>query len=212
METARDYIQEGYTWVVDIDLEKFFDRVNHDKLMALLARNIHDKRVLKLIRKYLQSGVMISGIEIVTEEGTPQGGPISPLLSNVMLDELDKELERRGHKFCRFADDANIYVKSQKAGMRVMLSITKYIEEKLKLKVNKGKSAVDRPWKRKFLGFSFYQKKDGIGIRVHEKSLKRFKDKIRELTSRSSGKSTEVKIGMLKQKWLDGLTILGLRI
>ena len=200
IEAARKYIQEGYTWVVDIDLEKFFDRVNHDKLMALVSRKVSDKRVLKLIRRYLESGVMINGLEIVTEEGTPQGGPLSPLLSNIMLHELDKELESRGHKFCRFADDCNIYVKSQKAGNRVMASITKFIEEKLKLKINQGKSAVDRPWKRKFLGFSFYLKKDGVGIRVHEKSIKRFKVEVRELTSKSDGSNIASKIMKLKQK------------
>jgi RNA-directed DNA polymerase len=200
IEAAREYIQEGYTWVVDIDLEKFFDRVNHDKLMALISQKISDKRVLKLIRKYLESGVMINGLEIVTEEGTPQGGPLSPLLSNIMLNELDKELESRGHKFCRFADDCNIYVKSRKAGERVMASITKFIEGRLKLKINRGKSAVDRPWKRKFLGFSFYLKKDGVGIRVHEKSIKRFKAEVREMTSKSDGSNIASKIMKLRQK------------
>lgn len=158
--------------MVDIDLAKYFDTVNHDKLMSLVSRKVTDKRVLKLIRAYLQSGVMINGVVVETEEGCPQGGPLSPLLGNIMLDELDKELERRGHKFCRYADDSNIYVRSRRAGERVMQSITEYLEGELKLKVNKEKSAVDRPWKRKFLGFSFYHKKDGVGIRVHAKTVK----------------------------------------
>lgn len=152
---AKEYISEGYRWVIDMDLEKFFDKVNHDKLMGILANRIQDRLVLKLIRKYLQAGVMINGVTYDSEEGTPQGGPLSPLLSNILLDKLDKELERRGHKFVRYADDCNIYMKSKKAGERVMNSITNFIEVKLKLKVNREKSAVDRPWKRKFLGFSF---------------------------------------------------------
>ena len=154
IQKAETYINEGYRWVVDIDLEKFFDRVNHDILMYKLSRSIKDKRVLRLIRKYLQAGIMINGIVVTSEEGTPQGGPLSPLLSNIMLDELDKELEKRGHKFCRYADDCNIYVKSKRAGERVMENITNFIEGKLKLKVNRSKSAVERPWKRKFLGFT----------------------------------------------------------
>ncbi|WP_427340845.1 group II intron reverse transcriptase/maturase, partial [Caloranaerobacter sp. DY30410] len=177
VKKAKEYINEGYAWVVDIDLEKFFDRVNHDILMSILAKKIKDKRVLRLIRKYLESGVMIGGLYTKTEEGTPQGGPISPLLSNILLDVLDKELEARGHKFCRYADDCNIYVKSQRAGKRVMESITKILEKRLKLKFNKEKSAVDRPWRRKFLGFSFYYKESEIKIRPREKSIKRLKDR-----------------------------------
>ncbi|WP_238475965.1 group II intron reverse transcriptase/maturase [Clostridium manihotivorum] len=150
IKKAEQYINEGYRWVVDMDLEKFFDKVNHDILMYKLSRSIKDKRVLSLIRKYLQSGIMINGVVVRNEEGTPQGGPLSPLLSNIMLDELDKELEMRGHKFCRYADDCNIYVKSERAGKRVMENITAFIERKLKLKVNREKSAVDRPWRRKF--------------------------------------------------------------
>jgi len=196
---AEVYINEGCTWVVDIDLEKFFDRVNHDILMSKLEKRIGDKRVLKLIRRYLESGVMINGIKVATEEGTPQGGPLSPLLANIMLDELDKELERRGHKFCRYADDCNIYVKSRSAGNRVMKSIKKFIETKLKLKVNETKSAVDRPWKRKFLGFSFYTKENEVRIRIHEKSIKRFKEKIREITNRNKGISMEYRIRRLNQ-------------
>jgi group II intron reverse transcriptase/maturase len=194
---AKEYIESGRKYVVDIDLEKFFDRVNHDKLMYLLSKKIGDKRVLKLIRQYLQSGVMINGLWSVTEEGTPQGGPLSPLLSNVMLDELDKELEKRGHKFCRYADDCNIYVKSQKAAERVMKSVSRYLEEELKLKVNEKKSEVGNPKQRKFLGFSFYQKRQEIGVRIHSKPLERIKDKVRKLTSRSNGMSMEERIKKL---------------
>lgn len=194
---AKDYIEAGYTWVVDIDLARYFDTVNHDKLMSLVARKVKDKRVLKLIRAYLNSGVMINGVVVEVEEGCPQGGPLSPLLSNIMLDELDKEMEKRGHKFCRYADDCNAYVKSKRAGERVMQSITEYLEKKLKLKVNQDKSAVDRPWRRKFLGFSFYNKKDKVGIRLHAKPLDKFKNKVREILSRSNGLSMEQRIRAL---------------
>jgi group II intron reverse transcriptase/maturase len=196
---AQEYMNMGYTWVVDIDLAKYFDTVNHDKLMSLVARRIKDKRVLKLIREYLKAGVMINGVVIDTTDGCPQGGPLSPLLSNIMLDELDKELEKRGHKFCRYADDCNIYVRSRKAAERTMKSVVEFLEGPLKLKVNKEKSAVDRPWKRKFLGFSFYCAKKGIGIRVHEKSIKRVREKIRAITSRSNGKSMEYRLTKLAQ-------------
>jgi RNA-directed DNA polymerase len=152
---ARQYVREGRRWVVDIDLEKFFDRVNHDILMSRLARRIKDKRVLRLIRRYLQAGMMSNGLTTVRREGTPQGGPLSPLLSNILLDELDKELERRGHKFCRYADDCNVYVRSRSAGERVLKSITIFLERRLRLKVNAEKSAVARPWERRFLGYSF---------------------------------------------------------
>ena len=171
IKAARIHIEQGCCWTVDLDLEKFFDRVNHDKLMSLLARKVKDKRVLKLIRKYLESGIMTNGVKVENEEGAPQGGPLSPLLANIMLDELDRELEKRGHRFCRYADDCNIYVKSRKAGERVMVSITRYIEEKLKLKVNRNKSAVDRPSKRKFLGFSFYVVKGKARNFIHGKCI-----------------------------------------
>ena len=194
IKAARKHIEEGYRWTVDLDLEKFFDQVNHDKLMSLVARKVKDKRVLKLIRKYLESGVMINGIKVRNEEGTPQGGPLSPLLANIMLDELDRELERRGHRHCRYADDCNIYVKSRKAGERVMESITRYIEEKLKLKVNRNKSAVDRPSKRKFLGLSFYMVKGKARNFIHIKSIQRFKGKVRLITSRSNGRSMERRV------------------
>ncbi|PID01017.1 group II intron reverse transcriptase/maturase [Sporosarcina sp. P2] len=195
---AKGYIQEGNRWVIDIDLEKFFDKVNHDRLMGTLAKRIEDKRLLKLIRKYLKSGIMINGIVTTSEEGTPQGGPLSPLLSNIVLDELDKELEERDHKFVRYADDCNIYVKTQRAGNRVMSSVTSFIEGKLKLKVNLNKSAVDRPWKRKFLGFSFTNGKEPK-VRIPKESVKRMKNKIREITSRKKPYPMEYRIKKLNQ-------------
>lgn len=199
IKQAQVYINEGYTTVVDIDLEKFFDRVNHDKLMYLLSKRIKDKRLLRLIRRYLESGVMNGGLMSPSREGTPQGGPLSPLLSNVMLHELDKELEKRGHRFCRYADDCNIYVKSPRAGERVMASISEFIEQRLKLKVNRDKSAVDHVTQRKFLGFSFYRWQGGYGIRVDNKSIRRLKEKLRLLTSRSKGWRMETRIERLNQ-------------
>jgi len=199
IKQAQVYLKEGYTTVVDIDLENFFDRVNHDKLMYLLSMRILDKRLLRLIRKYLESGVMVGGLVSPSREGTPQGGPLSPLLSNVMLHELDKELEKRGHRFCRYADDSNIYVKSQRAGERVMSSITQFIEQRLKLKVNRNKSAVDSVIHRKYLGYSFYVRNGEFRPRVDAKSIKRLKDKLRLLTSRSNGWSMEARIYRLNQ-------------
>lgn len=196
---CKEYIDAGYTWAVDIDIAKYFDTVNHDKLMRLLSETIEDSRVLSLIRKYLQSGVMLHGVVQETEEGCPQGGNLSPLLSNIMLNELDIELSKRGLKFCRYADDANIYVRSQKAATRVMASITRFLEQELRLKVNKEKSAVDRPWKLKFLGFSFYPKKGGIGIRVHPKPVKKFKQKLKEITGRNNAMSMEQRREKLRQ-------------
>ncbi|WPZ18127.1 group II intron reverse transcriptase/maturase [Geobacillus subterraneus] len=195
---AKEYIRDGHRWVVDMDLEKFFDKVNHDRLMGTLAKRIQDKPLLKLIRKYLQSGVMINGVVSSTLEGTPQGGPLSPLLSNIVLDELDKELERRGHKFVRYADDCNIYVKSKRAGLRTIASIQRFIEGKLRLKVNEKKSAVDRPWKRKFLGFSFTYHKEPK-VRIAKESLKRVKNKVREITSRKMPYPMEYRIQKLNQ-------------
>lgn len=195
---AKQFMREGYRWVIDLDLEKFFDQVNHDRLMAKLAEKVEDKMILKLIRKYLQSGVMINGVVMDTAQGAPQGGPLSPLLSNVVLDELDKELEIRGHLFVRYADDCNIYVKTRKAGERVKKSITAFIENKLKLKVNQDKSAVDRPWKRKFLGFSFTWNKEPK-IRVASQSMKKVKTKIREITLRKRPLSLEQRIEELNQ-------------
>jgi len=184
---ARGHIEQGYSWTVDIDLEKFFDKVNHKKLMNRVARKVKDKRVLRLIDRYLESGIMINGVRVKSEEGTPQGGPLSPLLANIMLDDLDKELEKRGHKACRYADDCNIYVKSLRAGERVMRSIGKYIENELKLKINHQKSAVDRPSKRKFLGFSFYKFKGKVRNYIPQKPIQRFKTKVKEITARSKG-------------------------
>jgi RNA-directed DNA polymerase len=193
VKQAQAYVQEGYDWVVDIDLEKFFDRVNHDMLLARVARVAKDKRVLKLIRAYLESGVMVNGVVMDTEEGTPQGGPLSPLLSNIMLDDLDKELERRGHKFVRYADDCNIYVKTRRAGERVMGSVVEFLEGKLKLRVNRQKSKVDRASKIKFLGFSFYRYRGEVRIRVATKTLQRFRMRMRRLTRRTrSGKLEDI--------------------
>jgi RNA-directed DNA polymerase len=193
---AQQYIAAGCSWVVDLDLEKFFDRVNHDRLMARIAKRVDDKRLLKLIRAFLNAGVMENGLLGPSVEGTPQGGPLSPLLSNVVLDELDRELERRGHRHVRYADDCNIYVRSERAGHRVMKSITRFITQRLKLQVNETKSAVARPQERKFLGFSFT---DDPGTRraIAPKALERFKDKIREITRQAKGVSIETTVKRL---------------
>ena len=182
---SQEYVREGYEWVVDIDLEKFFDRVNHDMLIARVARVVKDKRVLKLIRAYLESGVMIHGVVVTTEEGTPQGGPLSPLLANIQLNDLDRELEKRGHKFVRYADDCNIYVRSQRAGERVMASVRGFLEQKLKLKVNLKKSRVEKAYWVKFLGFSFYKHRGEVRIRVAQQALKRSRAKLHRLTKRT---------------------------
>src|SRR4030081_1425167 len=187
---AQQYIAAGHRWVVDLDLEKFFDRVNHDKLMAAIARRVTDKRVLRLIGAFLKVGVLENGLVSPAEEGTPQGGPLSPLLSNIVLDELDRELERRKHRFVRYADDCNIYVRSRAAGQRVMKNVTRFLTRRLKLKVNEAKSAVARPETRKFLGFSFSRNKDPKR-RIAPKVLLRCKQKIRELTRRTRGISLE---------------------
>jgi RNA-directed DNA polymerase len=184
---AQAYIAEGYNYVVDIDLEKFFDRVNHDKLMARVAERVSDKRLLKLIRAFLNAGVMEEGLVRPIDEGTPQGGPLSPLLSNLVLDELDQELTRRGHRFCRYGDDSNIYVRSRRAGDRVMASVGRFLMTKLRLKVNESKSAVARPAERKFLGFSISN--DGSEREIAPQALKRFKGRVRELTRRTLGVS-----------------------
>jgi RNA-directed DNA polymerase len=183
---AQAYLEAGYTWVVDMDLEKFFDRVNHDVLMSRVARRVEDKRLLKLIRAFLNSGVMINGLTSATPEGTPQGGPLSPLLSNFLLDDLDRELESRGLRFARYADDCNIYVKSKRAGTRVLQSVTCWLDRKLRLKVNQSKSAVDRPWKRKFLGFTFTTRRKRS---IAPSSRLKFKKRIRQLTKRNRGAS-----------------------
>jgi RNA-directed DNA polymerase len=194
---AREYMREGYDWVVDLDLEKFFDRVNHDLLLARVARTVSDKPLLRLIRRFLESGVLADGLVSVTEEGTPQGGPLSPLLSNIVLDDLDKELEKRGHKFVRYADDCNIYVRSRRSGERVTASVTAFLKNRLQLSVNDEKSAVDRPWKRKLLGLSFLAQ--GRRIRIAKESVKRVKEKIRSLTQRSSAVSMSERIRRLNQ-------------
>ena len=183
---AQQYIAEGHGWVVDLDLEKFFDRVNHDRLLAAVAERVADKRMLKLIRAFLKAGVMEDGLVSAVDEGTPQGGPLSPLLSNLVLDELDRELERRGHHFVRYADDCNIYVDSERAGQRVMESVTHFITHRLKLKVNQAKSAVARPVQRKFLGFSFTGEQEPRR-RIAPKAIARFKQRIREQTRRTRG-------------------------
>lgn len=195
---AQEYIQQGCDWVVDLDLEKFFDRVNHDVLMSRVARRISDKRMLKLIRGFLNSGVMENGLVGPTEEGTPQGGPLSPLLSNLLLDELDQELERRGHRFVRYADDCNIYVRSERAGQRVMEGVKGFLTQKLRLKVNESKSAVARPKDRKFLGFSFTSG-EVVKRRVAPKAILRFKERIRELTRRTRGISIKRMIEELRR-------------
>src|SRR6266542_2249020 len=183
---AQQYIAEGYRWVVDLDLEQFFDRVNHDRLIAAVAKRVADPRMLKLIGAFLRAGVMENGLVTAVDEGTPQGGPLSPLLSNLVLDELDRELERRGHRFVRYADDSNIYVRSERAGQRVMESITRFITHRLKLKVNQAKSAVARPGQRKFLGFSFTSEREPRR-RIAPKAIARFKERIREQTRRTRG-------------------------
>lgn len=188
VQAARRHVSEGRRWVVDIDLEKFFDRVGHDVLMARVARKVKDRRVLQLIRRYLSAGVLEGGIVSPRVEGTPQGGPLSPLLSNILLDELDKELERRGHTFCRYADDCNIYVHTRRSAQRVMDSLTQFLEQQLKLKVNRAKSAVGRPWERTFLGYSMtFHKKPRL--KVADSSVKRLKANLRQLFRRGRGRS-----------------------
>ncbi len=194
VQRAQSYIGEGRRWVVDLDLEKFFDRVNHDILMSRVARGVQDERILKLIRRYLEAGMMSEGVVSARAQGTPQGGPLSPLLSNILLTDLDRELERRGHRFCRYADDCNIYVKSEAAGQHAMAAITDYLERKLKLQVNRDKSAVARPWQRKFLGYSVTMHKQAR-LKIADSSLKRLKDRVREIVvgnaSRNLGKTIE---------------------
>jgi RNA-directed DNA polymerase len=194
---AQQYLLDGYAWVVDIDMEKFFDRVNHDKLMGKLAERIQDKRVLKLIRRFLTAGVLEGGLVSPAVEGTPQGGPLSPLLSNIVLDELDQELSRRGHRFVRYADDSNIYVRTQRAGERVMGSLKRFITTRLKLKVNESKSAVARPHERKFLGFTFTSEEQPRRT-IADKSLERCKAKIREITRKKRGRSLEAVLAELR--------------
>ena len=193
VRVAQGYINEGYTCVVDLDIERFFDRVNHDKLMARVARVVKDKRVLKLIRKYLNSGIMVNGVKVDNPEGTPQGGPLSPLLANIMLDDLDKELEQRGLRFVRYADDCNIYVKSYRAGERVLGNVAKFLKLRLSLKINPKKSGIHRPTRAKILGFSFWWRGGNVIIRVGQKAKERCREHLRELTRRSrSGRLEEI--------------------
>jgi len=194
---AQQYLRRGYRWVVDIDLEKFFDRVNHAKLMSEVEKQIKDTRVITLIRRYLKAGLIAEGLVVAVDEGTPQGGPLSPLLSNLLLDHLERELERRGHRFVRYADDANIYVKSERAGRRVMASVSRFLTRKLRLTVNAEKSAVARPWARKFLGFTFTAK-GKPKRRIAPQALRRFKARIRQLTNRTRGISVERMIRELR--------------
>jgi group II intron reverse transcriptase/maturase len=203
LRKASEYVQDGNTIVIDIDLEKFFDKVNHDRLMYQLSQRIGDKTLLRLIRQYLQSGIMLGGLISQRVEGTPQGSPLSPLLSNIVLDELDRELKKRGHKFCRYADDCNIYVRTKIAGERVMESISRFIEEKLKLKVNRSKSKVCPVWETKFLGYRLLS--EGILV-ISPQNLKRFKDKIRQITHRNRGRGLPQIIGELNnllRGWLN---------
>lgn len=197
LDRAKEHIAAGHRWVVDMDLEKFFDRVNHDILMSRLTRQIKDKRILKLIRLFLQAGIMEGGVVSPRSEGTPQGGPLSPLLSNVLLDELDKELERRGHRFVRYADDCNIYVRSRKAGERVLDGVERFLTKRLRLVVNRDKSAVDRPWNRKFLGYTFtkhYQPR----FKVAPESVKRLKNRLREEFRKARGRNLRYVIAELQ--------------
>ncbi len=194
---AQAYIAAGYQWVVDVDLEKFFDRVHHDLLLARVAKRVGDKRLLKLIRSFLTAGVMEDGLLSSGDEGTPQGGPLSPLLSNLVLDDLDRELERRGHRFCRYAADCNVYVRSRRAGQRVMASVTKFLEKKLRLQVNRSKSAVARPDDRKFLGFRLTSGAEPQRL-ISPQALQRFQARVRELTSRTRGVSIEQMVGSLR--------------
>jgi len=196
---TQKYVENGYRQVVDCDLSKFFDRVHHDRLLSRLTTRVHDKRLLKLIRSFLTAGVMIGGLVEPAEEGTPQGGPLSPLLSNIVLDELDKELEKRGLKFVRYADDFVIFVRSNRAAKRVMESVSRYIARKLRLKVNEEKSKTTYPWRMCFLGFSFTSKRGDTRIRIHSKSIKRLKERVRELTDRNCGRSIHQIIFLLNQ-------------
>ncbi|WP_275040499.1 group II intron reverse transcriptase/maturase [Nocardiopsis kunsanensis] len=199
VRAARRAIADGHRWVVDVDLDRFFDRVNHDMVMARLARKVKDRQVLKLVRRFLEAGVMIDGVKLPVAEGTPQGSPLSPLLSNIMLDELDRELFERGHRFVRYADDLRVFVRSERAAQRVLDSITKVVEKRLRLKVNREKSSVSRASKATLLGFGFYFSRKGVGTRLASKSITRLKERIRELTSRRWSVAMEYRLDRLNR-------------
>lgn len=200
VQQSRRYIEEGRRWVVDADLEKFFDRVNHDILVSRVAREVRDKRVLRLIRSYLRAGIMDDGVTTARNEGTPQGGPLLPLLSNILLTDLDRELERRGHRFCRYADDCNIYVSSQRAGERVLVSMTRFLERRLKRRVNREKSAVDRPWKRSFLGYTVCNRGRNVRLKVAPKSIQRLEGNLKVFFRAARGRSISRAIAELAPK------------
>jgi len=200
VQKAREYGEAGHPWVVDIDLEAFFDRVNHDMLMARVARQVKDKRVLKLIRAYLNAGVCEGGLVTARREGTPQGGPLSPLLSNILLTDLDRELEKRGHRFCRYADDCNIYVRSERAGERVLKSLTAYLETRLKLRVNRAKSGVGAAGERKFLGYRIAYRDDRAWLTIAPEALKRLKGDLRQMFRRGRGRRLDRIIAELTPK------------
>ncbi|MFD1927047.1 group II intron reverse transcriptase/maturase [Sporosarcina siberiensis] len=205
---AKSYYEQGYKYVVDLDMKAYFDTVNHDKLMYYIEKKVQDKRILRLIRQYLKSGILIDGLVKIPDEGTPQGGNLSPLLSNIYLNEFDKLLTARGHKFVRYADDLNIYVKSRGSGYRVMGSSINFLEDELKLTVNREKSAVGSPVKRKFLGFCILPTKDGVKIRPHQKAKSTVKQKLKKITKRNRGRSIEVLFKQIKQLmngWMDKL-------
>ncbi len=211
---ARSYAEAGYRWVVDLDLEKFFDRVNHDILMARVTRQVKDKRVLGLIRAYLEAGIFAGGLVTARKAGTPQGGPLSPLLSNILLTDLDKELEKRGHKFCRYADDCNIYVRSEEAGQRVLGSITEYLESTLKLKVNREKSGVGRPWERTFLGYTVCSRKYNVRLKVSAKAVRRFKGDLKAVFRCGRGCSLRKTVEVLNPKlrgWMSYFREIGVK-
>jgi RNA-directed DNA polymerase len=211
---AREHVEAGYRWVADLDLEKFFDRVNHDILMSRVARRVKDKRLLALIRAYLESGVCEGGVVSARKTGTPQGGPLSPLLSNILLTDLDRELEARGHRFCRYADDCNIYIKSQTAGERVLASITDYLEQALKLRVNRDKSGVGRPWQRKFLGYTVCNRARNVRLKLSPEAVKRFKGDLKAVFRWGRGRSLPKVIGELNLKlrgWMNYFRHIGVR-